>query len=202
MPGIALIAAAAALTFAPQKPFAECVPDPENYLAMSFQDFDQGVQAVPDGPRKEWGWREIAKQHGCETAVADLISQWRERNDASLNPLERSFIAFHEGQLRASGGDYAGALPLIEAGRVAFGDAAGQAYVDALAAFLRSDRDALIAARERLLAVPEPANWPELQRMFREQAGQEMRWPRNIEATDRLLQCFGKPYSALDECAG
>src|SRR5690606_25187167 len=122
-------------------------------------------------------------------------------NDASLNPLERSFIAFHEGQLRASGGDYAGALPLIEAGRVAFGDAAGQAYVDALVAFLRSDRDALVPARERLLAVPEPAHRPVRQRTSREQAGHEVRGPGKIEASDRLLQCVGKPYSALDECA-
>ena len=84
--GVALIAAAAGLTFAPQKTYAECVPDPESYLAMSFQEFDQGVQPVADGPRKEWGWREIAKQEGCDTAVADLISQWRERHGASLSP--------------------------------------------------------------------------------------------------------------------
>ncbi len=61
-------------------------------------------------------------------------------------------------------------------------------------AFLRHDRVALHAARERLVAVPEPANWAEQQRLFREQTGQEMRWPRNIEATDMLLACFGKPY--------
>ncbi|WP_305097724.1 hypothetical protein [Croceibacterium aestuarii] len=169
---------------------------------MSYQDFDQGVQPVADEPRKEWGWREIAKQEGCETAVAILISQWRERHDASLNPFVRSFLAFHEGQFRAAGGDYSGAIPLIEEGRGAFGDAAGQAYVDAIIAFLRSDRHALIAARERLLAVPEPSNWPELQRRFKEEAGQDMKWPRNIEATDVLVECFGKPYSALGECSG
>ena len=202
MPGIALIAAAAALTFAPQKPYAECVQDPESYLAMSFQEFDQGVQPVADGPRKEWGWREIANQEGCDTASAILISQWRDRHGASLDRFRQSFIAFHEGQLRARGGDYPGAIPLIEEGRIAFGDAAGQAYVDAIVAFLRSDRDALIAARERLLAVPEPPNWPELQRRFKEQAGQDMRWPLNIEATDALVRCFGKPYSLLGECSG
>lgn len=161
---------------------------------MSFEDFDQGIQPVADGPRKESGWREIANQEGCETAVAILISQWRDRHGASLNPFLQSFIAFHEGQLRAAGGDYSAAIPLIEAGRGAFSDAAGQAYVDAILAFLRSDRDALIAARERLLAVPEPPNWPEMQRAYKEQAGQEMKWPRNIEATDTLVRCFGKPY--------
>ena len=74
--------------------------------------------------------------------------------------------------------------------------------MDAIVAFLRSDRDALIAARERLLAVPEPPNWPELQRRFKEQAGQDRRWPLNIEATDALVRCFGKPYSLLGECSG
>jgi hypothetical protein len=202
MPGIALIAAAAASALAPQKPYAECVQDPEKYLAMSFQEFDQGVQPVPDGPRLEWGWREITKQEGCHIAAANLIAQWRERHGASLPPFQRSFSAFHEGQLRADGGDYSGAIPLIEEGRVAFSDAAGQAYVDAIVAFLRSDRDALVAARDRLLAVPEPPNWPALQRAFKEQAGQDMKWPLNIEATEALVRCFGKPYSTLGECAG
>jgi hypothetical protein len=200
MPALALFAAAAALTLAPQKPYSECVHDPESYLAMSFEEFDQGIQPVDGGPRREWGWRPIARQQGCETAVAILMSQWRDRHGASLDPYRRSFMAFHEGQFRAGGGDYSGAIPLIEAGRLAFSGAAGQAYVDAVVAFLRSDRDALMAARERLLAVPEPPNWPELQRKFKEQAGQDMKWPMNIEATDTLVRCFGKPYPVLEAC--
>lgn len=186
--------------FAPQKPYSQCVKDPESYLALSFDDFDQGIQPVAEGPRQEWGWREIARQEGCYTAAAILISQWRDRHGASLDPRQQSFIAFHEGQLRAGGGDYSGAIPLIEAGRDMFGDAAGRAYVDAILAFLRSDRDALIAARERLLAVPEPPNWPAMQRAFKEQAGQDMEWPLNIEATDTLVRCYGKPYPVLGEC--
>ena len=186
--------------FVPQKPYSECVKDPESYLALSFRDFDQGVRPVADGPRQEWGWREVARQEGCETAAAILISQWRERHGASLDRDRQSFIAFHEGQLRAGGGDNAGAIPLIEEGRIAFYDAAGQAYVDAIVAFLRSDRDALIAARERLLAVPEPPDWPEYQRAVKEQAGQDMKWPRNIEATDTLVRCFGKPYPVFGKC--
>ena len=46
---------------APQKPYAECVADPEAYLALSFQEFDQGVRPVADGPRQEGGWREVAR---------------------------------------------------------------------------------------------------------------------------------------------
>lgn len=186
--------------FAPQKPYSECVKDPESYLALSFEDFDQGVQPVADGPRQEWGWREIARQKGCETAAAILISKWRARHGASLDRYRQSFMAFHEGQVRAGGGDYASAIPLIEAGRYAFSGPAGQAYVDAVLAFLRSDRDALIAARERLLAVPEPPNWPEMQRRYKEKAGQDMKWPLNIEATDMLVRCFGQPYPVFGEC--
>ena len=185
---------------APQKSYAECIADPESYLALSYQEFDQGVRPAADGSRQESGWREIDNQEGCHTAAAMLISEWRERHGASLNPFLRSSVAFHEGQLRAAGGDFSAAIPLIEAGRIAFGDPAGQAYVDAMLAFLRSDRDALIAARERLLAVPEPANWPEMQRAFKEQAGVDLKWPRNIEATDALVRCFGKPYASLGEC--
>jgi hypothetical protein len=190
----------AAAAQAPQKPYAECVKDPETYLAMSYPDFDQGVRPVAGASRQEWGWREIANQEGCETAAAILISQWRERHGASLDPRSQSFLAFHEGQMRATGGDYQTAIPLIEAGRGFFNDPAGQAYVDAMVAFLRSDRDALIAARERLLAVPEPANWAETQRAFKEQAGQDMKWPLNIEATDSLVRCFGKPYADGGKC--
>ncbi|MBT2134148.1 hypothetical protein KK137_07370 [Croceibacterium sp. LX-88] len=187
---------ASSLDRAAQKSYSECVPDPESYLALSFQDFDQGIRPLADGSRQEAGWREINNQEGCQAAAAMLISQWRDRHSAGLHPTLQSFMAFHEGQIRAQGGDYAGAIPLIEAGRPAFADPAGQAYVDALLAFLRSDRDALIAARDRLLAVPEPPNWAEQQRAYKEQAGQDMKWPRNIEATDSLVRCFGKPYSA------
>jgi hypothetical protein len=186
--------------FAPQKPYSKCVKDSDSYLAMSFKDFDQGVPPVAGGSRQEWGWRAIARQEGCETAAAILIFHWRHRHNASLNRFQQSFMAFHEGQVRAGGGDYPGAIPLIEAGRYAFSDAAGQAYVDAILSFIRSDRDALIAARERLLAVPEPADWPEFQRAVKEQAGQDMKWPRNIEATDTLVRCFGKPYPLFGEC--
>lgn len=185
---------------APQKPYSECVKEPDSYLALSFEEFDQGVRPVAGGARQEWGWREVARQEGCETAAAMLISQWRDRHGASLNPFQKSFSAFHEGQLRAGGGDNAGAIPLIEEGRLFFSDTAGQAYVDAMVAFLRSDRDALIAARERLLALPEPPDWPEFQRRVKEQAGQDMKWPRNIEVTDTLVRCFGKAYPVFGEC--
>lgn len=186
--------------FAPQKPYAECVANPQYYLALSLREFDQGVRPVADGPRQEWGWREIARRPGCETAAAILISEWRARHGAGLSPRDRSFMAFHEGQLRAGGGDHAAAIPLIEEGRLSFAGAVGEAYVDAVLAFLRADRAALLAARERLLAVPEPPDWPATQRAFREQAGQEMRWPLNIEATDTLVRCFGKPYPVWGEC--
>ncbi|TIX50035.1 hypothetical protein [Alteraurantiacibacter aquimixticola] len=186
--------------FAPQKSYSECIEDPEALLAMSFEDFDQGVRPDGDGPRQEWGWRPLARQEGCYTAVAVLLSQWRERNGANLHPFHQGALLLHEGQLRAGGGDYAAAISLIEERRAMESDAAGKAYFDAMIAFLRSDREALLAARERLLAVPEPPNWSETQRLFREQAGQEMTWPINIEATDTLVRCFGKPYPVFGEC--
>lgn len=189
-----------ATSFPPQKPYTECVKDPKSLLALSFQDFDQGVRPDGGGSREEWGWRPIGRQVGCETATAILISEWRQRHGADLSPGLQGFLALHEGMFRAGGGDYAGAIPLIEEGRTMTNDVTWQAYLDAIQAFLRSDHDALIAARERLLAVPEPPNWLETQRMYREQAGQEMEWPQNVEATNRLVRCFGKPYRVYDDC--
>ena len=179
-----------------QRPFSECVAKPEEYLALGYRDFDQGVKADPHGAeRREWGWREVAARPGCETATAYLIAMWRTQHATEIDVNTREFLKFHEGQIRASAGDYAGAIPLIMSG---YNRTPVQpewtAYVDAILAFLKSDEPGLLAARDRLLKVPEPANWPKLQQLFREQAGQEMRWPMNIEATDMLLSCFGKGY--------
>ena len=200
--GAAIMIGVAALAHAAteQKPFSECVPDPEPYMAMDFANFDQGVApAENSGERVVWGWREIAQTPGCEDAIAELISAWRVRHDGELDDHDRSFIALHEGQMRAAAGDYERAIPLVEAGRVAFSDPVEQAYLDAIVAFLNHDRAALLAARDRMLAIPPPENWSELQRAFREQASQEMQWPLNIEATNKLVACFGEHYPVSRE---
>jgi hypothetical protein len=174
-----------------QKTFAECVADPKPYLAMDWQNFDQGV--APDG--REWGWREISNKPGCETAAADLMAMWMKENRDTLGAKQQLFMTFHEGQVRAMGGDFAKGAEMIEAGRAFWDKPEGVAYVDAILAFLRGDRAGLMAARERMMAVPEPPNFARTQKAFCEQAGWEPKWPMNIEAVDKMIACWGKGYT-------
>lgn len=174
---------------------ATCVDAPDAYLAMSYEDFDQGVAVSANGgPRREWGWREIARKPGCTIAAADLIRDYRVTNEARLNLGQLEFLKFHEGQMAASGGDVQRAISLIEDGADCCEGEAWRLYSQAIMSFLRGDREALMGARARLLKLPEPENWPDTQAHFREHFGQEMRWPMNIEATDALVECFGRRY--------
>jgi hypothetical protein len=174
-----------------QNSFAQCVADAEPYLALDYRNFDQGVSA--DG--KEWGWREISNKPGCETAAADLIALWMQRHGSELNDRTRLFMSFHEGQVRAMGGQFKRGAAMIEAGRGAWPSPEGAAYVDAILAFLRYDRPGLMAARERLMAVPEPKSWARMQEAFMKQVGRVPLWPQNIESVDKMLECFGKGYT-------
>src|SRR5262249_46590912 len=93
-----------------QKGFAEGVGDPARYLALDWQNFDQGVS--PDG--KEWGWREVSNKPDCETAAADLIAMWMAQKGSTLDARTRVFMTFHEGQVRAMGGDFKRGAEMIE----------------------------------------------------------------------------------------
>ena len=162
-------------------------------LTLSEDAFDQDLS------NGGGGWRRVANIPGCEVAAADLIAQYRD-----AHPQSASVLTWHEGQLRASGGQNELAIPLLLAARKDPGvDLAGwNAYVDATVAFLQRDKSALIAARQKLLAVPyvEVEGMPPLQDgyvTFPTPPGQPIlrfRWPINIEVVDGLLNCFDKPY--------
>jgi hypothetical protein len=193
------IAGAAACTQVPvktQEMFAECVADPAPYLALDWENFDQG--AAPDG--RVWGWREIAAKPGCETGAADLVAMWVKQQGSALDEPTRLLMSFHEGQIRAMGGDYVKAAALIEAGRGEWDDKPeGAAYVDATLAFLRGDRPGFMAARDRMMAVPEPPDFANLQKQYREQAGFEPKWPMYIETVDKMSACWGKGYTGMPD---
>jgi hypothetical protein len=196
--GVAIVGATACaqVPVKTQKTFAECVADNASYLAMDWENFDQG--AAPDG--RVWGWREIAAKPGCETAAADLVAIWVEQKGPALDESTRLLMSFHEGQIRAMGGDYVKAAALIEAGRAEWDDKPeGAAYVDATLAFLRGDRPGFMAARDRMMAVPEPPNFADLQKQYREQAGFEPKWPMYIETVDKMSACWGKGYTGMPD---
>jgi hypothetical protein len=165
--------------------------DEKALLSLDESAFDQD----PHG-----GWRAISNVPGCELAAADLLAAYRSRY-----PRSSSTLSWHEGQIRASAGQYERAIPLLENGRKpADQDLAGwNYYVDASVAFLRRDRSGLLAARQRLatVAYPEIAGMPPLKDGYLElpaQPGQlttKVRWPPNLEIVEGLVACFDKPYS-------
>ncbi len=171
-----------------------CAYDEDALLALDENAFDQDLTGGGGG------WRAIANRPGCELAAADLLAAYRAKH-----PTVGSLLAWHEGQMRASAGQYEQAIPLLAAARKpAEQDLAGwNAYVDATVAFLRQDKAALLAAQTRLAAVsyPEGTGMPPLKDGYFElptQPGQptmRMRWPPNIEVVDGLVACFGKPYA-------
>lgn len=154
---------------------ADCTYDRTQMLALSQQAFDQDLAG---------GWRPLAQRAECRLAAADLIRDYREarRNQAEI-------LFWHEGQLRAIAGQTAQAIALFERARKAEDPFGWNPYVDATIAFLRGERAALLAARERLTQVPRPANFPE-----RDANGRPTRWPLNLDVVDGFIACFGRPY--------
>ena len=99
---------------------------------------------------------------------------------------------------------HAAAIPLgpgaglsLGAFRTDYGDVdlAAAARLEVYLAFLHGDKPGLMAARERLMAVPQPANWEHIQQLYKEQAGWVPAWPENIEAVDKMISCWGKGYT-------
>lgn len=159
-------------------------------LALDENAFDQDLS------NGGGGWRKIANTPGCEVAAADLIAEYRRKH-----ALNTPIMVWHEGQMRASGGQTVQAIELLSAARKSEpGQEAWNAYVDATVAFLRRDKPALLAARDRLKRVPVPEVLGPLKDGHVEvpmQNGQtmKMRWPMNIDVVEGLVACFGKPYS-------
>ena len=168
---------------------AECREADAAMLAMPLHDFDQ----------TEAGWRSLDAK-GCERQTADAILQYRTANAQALGD-EGETLVWHEGQLRASAGETGEAIRLMLIGRERESDAT-QPYTDATIAFLRRDRAALLAARERLVALPMPeafarasaryaASYPDLP---------PLRWPLNLNIVDGLIACFDRPYREAYAC--
>jgi hypothetical protein len=146
-------------------PGAESVaPDP---LALSYQQFDQ----TPGS-----GWRVLAEQKKYREG-AMLIEAYLAKH-TEVDRFQRANLHWHAAQLLAMNGDTESALRHFPAARlepeppqspVRWND-----YVAATEAFLRGDRAALLAARERIVrSLPDDAN---------------------LRIVDSLIRHFGKPY--------
>ena len=117
----------------------------EAALELDFEAFDQNF----DG-----GWRSL-ESGGRYAEAAHLIDRYlAARGD--LLEWQIVLLRFHAGQMYAYSEDYASAIERFEQARES--DAVGpgwEPYVRATIAFLRRDRDLLLAAQADLEAAPE-----------------------------------------------
>ncbi len=169
------------LATAPAVEAAECTYDRDHLLALDYESFDQD---------KQGGWRPLAAIEDCKPVAADLLRDYRKAH-AELPADNRRILSWHEGQMRAAFGDYAGAIPLLSVDNP---DPAMRDYAAATVAFLRHDKTALLSARAQLIAEPKPEGWDEAAADFKAKYGVTITWPDNLDVVDGLINCFDKPY--------
>jgi hypothetical protein len=177
-----IIAAFAVLAMATGAKAADCQYDHAALLALDYKAFDQDMYG---------GWRPLATEKGCEPVAADLIRDYRAAH-AELSVNDRWILNWHEGQMRASFGDYANAIPLLATDSP---DPATADYGAATVAFLKHDKPGLLAARAKLVAEPKPAGWDEAAADFKTKYGVTITWPSNLDVVDGLINCFNKSYA-------
>lgn len=133
---------------------------------------------------------------GCAAIAADLLAAYRKARWADLTQSELHTNYWHEGQLRAGLGQTQAATRLMMAGvnpemsRSGFSD-----YALGTIAFLHQDRPGLIAARERLAALPKPADFDQAAQRFKAAYGFDLEWPANLKVLDGFIACFDRPYN-------
>lgn len=171
-----------------------CPHDRAALLALSPADFDQDL---------EGGWRPLGEKPECAAIAADLLAAYRKARWADLTQSELHTNYWHEGQLRAGLGQTQAATRLMMAGvnpemsRSGFSD-----YALGTIAFLHQDRPGLIAARERLAALPKPADFDQAAARFKAAYGLDLEWPANLKVLDGFIACFDRPYNeAYGSCA-
>lgn len=158
-----------------------CRHDRAAMLALDEDAFDQDLTG---------GWRALSNK-GCELAAADLIAAYRASHGGGRGVLS----LWHEGQLRADAGQTARAIALFARSRKTRAEDAGwgwNLYVDGSLAFLRHDRPALRVARDRVAALPPPADLARARGPDGKPA--TIRWPMNLNILDGLLRCFDRLY--------
>lgn len=161
-----------------------CAYDLQAMLALDEHAFDR----TPDS-----GWRPLSHTPGCEGAAADLIARYRAAHPEISDP---TGLLHHEAQVRAAIGQTETAIALLEQTRALETQPEILAYRDAELAFLRGDRAGLMAARERLLAVPAPEGFEQSVARFRQRYPDlpPPSWPINTEVVNGFVACFDRPY--------
>jgi hypothetical protein len=169
---------------------ADCTTVQQSALDLPFEAFDQA----------ETGWRRWAA-YGCEREVAALIVAYRDLHTDELDTSQLSLLDWHAGQLYAAAGDYGIAIERMMLAKEATSELAELEYINATIAFLRSDREALLAARQRMAAIPEPAAFGRAaDRYVATYNLPRPVWPLNLDVVDGMISCFGWSYKKAYEC--
>lgn len=168
---------------------ADCREADAAMLALSLHDFDQTEQ----------GWRSLDSE-GCEGPTAEAIRRYRDINADTLGASADTLL-WHEAQLRAAAGETEEAVRLMLRSRQQDSDAT-LPYTDATIAFLRHDREALMAARERLVSLPMPETFARAAARYAETYPDlpPLSWPLNLDIVDGLIACFDQPYREAYGC--
>lgn len=168
---------------------AECRQADAAMLALPLHEFDQTDQ----------GWRSLDAE-GCERQTAEAIRRYRAVNAAALGASADTLI-WHEAQLRAAAGETDEAIRLMLRSREQDSDEF-RPYTDATIAFLRRDREALIAAREQLVSLPMPETFARAAARYAETYPElpPLSWPLNLHIVDGLIACFDQPYREAYSC--
>ena len=160
-----------------------CISDADAYMDLDYWTFDQDP---------EIGVRSILDKPGCESAGADLISEYHSALIEKGEPVSYRFgdqdvtfsengevgiLYWHEGQVRAFAGQTGRAIDLFHKSMEVDDNktGSGRHYALATIAFLEDDRDALLAERAALAKLVPADNL-------------------NLGVVDGLIACFGRPY--------
>ncbi len=169
---------------------ADCATAHQSALDLPFEAFDSA----------ETGWRRWAA-YGCEREAAALIVAYRDLYTDELDTSQVSLLDWHAGQLYAAAGDYGFAIERMLLAKEATSEPAELEYINATIAFLRSDREALLAARQRMAEIPEPASFSRAaDRYVATYNRPRPVWPLNLDVVDGMISCFGWSYKKAYEC--
>lgn len=159
-------------------------------LGIEYKELNRMLDAM---------WLEIDNKPGCEADGADFIKGYRKnvigRHIHNLN--------YREVQFAAVAGQTERGIALMR--EVIAGETVPEMvhYREAELAFLQRDRAALVAAREKLLSLPEPEGFKRYVLRMETRYPDEPQpiWPPNVDVVDRLLNCFEFPYrEAYEGC--
>jgi len=181
--------------------FQNCGVDEDEFyrlMGLPYKEFDQDFRG---------GWRAIDDKDTCSKVAAHIMKSYL---TASKNRFDEHALSvkWHTGQVLAGIDRYEEAQAYFEqAYKAAENQADWNLYVDGTIAFIKRDKTALRAARDKLAQIPVPEALKEVRRKFlKDNPNINMPKgfvdePANLSVLNQFITCFDKPYSeAYGKC--